>query len=40
VVVIDTKGDTITDLFARPPEHEADKVVLFEPGDARHPRHT
>jgi hypothetical protein len=38
VVFIDTKGDTITDLLARPPVHGIGKVVLFEPGDARHPR--
>ena len=35
-VVIDPKGDLITELLARMPEHAADKVVLFD-ADARGP---
>ena len=30
---IDPKGDAVTDLLARLPEHAAGKVVLFDPGD-------
>jgi len=37
VVFIDPKGDAVTDLLARLPETAAGKVVLFDPGDARHP---
>jgi Type IV secretion-system coupling protein DNA-binding domain len=37
VVFIDPKGDAVTDLLARLPEDVAGKVVLFDPGDARHP---
>jgi len=37
VVFIDPKGDAVTDLLARLPEAVAGKVVLFDPGDARHP---
>ena len=37
VVFIDPKGDAVTDLLARLPETVAGKVVLFDPGDARHP---
>jgi hypothetical protein len=37
VVFIDPKGDAVTDLLARLPEHVASKVVLFDPGDTRHP---
>src|SRR5205823_3406840 len=37
VVFIDPKGDAVTGLLARLPEHVAGKVVLFDPGDARHP---
>lgn len=36
-VVIDPKGDLITDLLARLPERVADRVVLFDP-DERHAR--
>jgi hypothetical protein len=32
VVFIDPKGDAVTDLLARLPEHVAGKVVLFDPG--------
>lgn len=35
-VFIDPKGDAVTDLLARLPAHVASKVVLFDPGDARH----
>jgi len=37
VVFIDPKGDAVTSLLARLPETAAGKVVLFDPGDARHP---
>jgi hypothetical protein len=33
VVFIDPKGDAVSDLLARLPEHVAGKVVLFDPGD-------
>jgi hypothetical protein len=36
VVFIDPKGDAVTDIIARLPEAAAGKVVLFDPGDARH----
>ena len=36
VVFIDPKGDAVTDIIARLPEQAAGKVVLFDPGDARH----
>ncbi|WP_329242776.1 type IV secretion system DNA-binding domain-containing protein [Actinoallomurus sp. NBC_01490] len=36
-VVIDPKGDLVTDLLARLPERVADRVVLFDP-DERHAR--
>jgi Type IV secretion-system coupling protein DNA-binding domain len=36
VVFIDPKGDAVTDIIARLPEETAGKVVLFDPGDARH----
>lgn len=38
-VVIDPKGDLITDLLARLPERVADRVVLFNPAE-RHARPT
>ena len=37
VVFIDPKGDAVTDLLARLPEHVAGKVVLFDPGDRAAP---
>ena len=37
VVFIDPKGDAVTELLARLPQTVAGKVVLFDPGDARHP---
>jgi hypothetical protein len=37
VVFIDPKGDAVTDLLARLPEQVAGRVVLFDPGDTRHP---
>ncbi len=37
VVFIDPKGDAVTDVIARLPEASAGKVVLFDPGDVRHP---
>jgi len=37
VVFIDPKGDAVTDIIARLPEHAASKVVLFDPGDRRPP---
>jgi len=36
VVFIDPKGDAVTDVIGRLPEQAAGKVVLFDPGDARH----
>ena len=33
VVFVDPKGDAVTDLLARLPEHVAGKVVLFDPAD-------
>jgi len=36
VVFIDPKGDAVTDIIARLPADAAGKVVLFDPGDARH----
>ena len=36
VVFIDPKGDAVLDVIARLPEDAAGKVVLFDPGDARH----
>jgi hypothetical protein len=37
VPFIDPKGDAVTDIIARLPEESAGKVVLFDPGDGRHP---
>jgi hypothetical protein len=37
VVFIDPKGDAVLDVIARLPEEAAGKVVLFDPGDVRHP---
>jgi hypothetical protein len=37
VVFIDPKGDAVTDILARLPEHVASKVVLFDPGDRAAP---
>src|SRR6185437_2419856 len=37
VVFIDPKGDAVTDIIARLPEHAARKVVLFDPGDRAAP---
>jgi hypothetical protein len=37
VVVVDPKGDMVTDLLARLPEDVAGKVVLFDPGDRAAP---
>jgi hypothetical protein len=37
VVFIDPKGDAVTGLLARLPEHVAGKVVLFDPGDRAAP---
>ena len=36
MVFIDPKGDAVTDVIGRLPEQAAGKVVLFDPGDARH----
>lgn len=37
VVVVDPKGDLISDLLARLPEHVASKVVLFDPDERGRP---
>ncbi len=37
VVFVDPKGDAVTDLLARLPEHVAGKVVLFDPADRAAP---
>jgi energy-coupling factor transporter ATP-binding protein EcfA2 len=36
-LVIDPRGDLVTDILARLPEHAADKVVLFDPDDQAPP---
>ncbi|CAL9330125.1 hypothetical protein SUDANB121_00064 [Nocardiopsis dassonvillei] len=36
-LVIDPRGDLVTDIIARLPEHAVDKVVLFDPDDNESP---